>query len=67
MTTPDSISFECECPKGHSPTLVFSKDKLLSSLEDGSLRFWCNLCGDSWSPSEEEKRRIKDWISRQNE
>jgi hypothetical protein len=64
MSEPDCVSFASHCPKGHQPTLVFSRQTLQGKLEDGSLQFWCNLCGDSWKPSEDEQRRIKIWLSR---
>lgn len=65
VDSPNSVSFVSQCPKGHAPTLGFNREDLLGSLENGSVRFWCNLCGDSWPPSDEEKRRLKDWLSRQ--
>jgi hypothetical protein len=63
MSSTHDVSFVSWCPKGHSPTLIFIRENLLSALEDDSLRFWCNLCGDYWQPNEEEKRRIKDRFS----
>jgi len=45
--------------------LQFEKSKLLDSLADGSLRFYCGLCGDTWVPGEQEKRNIQEWLKTQ--
>jgi hypothetical protein len=44
--------------------MQFDKGALQKSLANGSLQFFCSYCRESWSPGEEEKKNIEDYLGK---
>lgn len=57
---PARAHFLVDCPNGHKASHEFEPSDLRKQLEDGSLRFYCIQCDQSWSPSAIELALFKE-------
>jgi hypothetical protein len=62
MRESKKITFFWRCPKGHEPAFTYESEHLRSELDNGTLRYFCGMCGEFYWPSEEEKRNLKKRI-----
>jgi DNA-directed RNA polymerase subunit RPC12/RpoP len=57
------ISFDSTCPRGHVMTTPFPRGSLRTMLHDGTLRFWCNYCGESRAASQDEMEKVRKHLT----
>lgn len=50
-------SFAARCPRGHRP----AQSRTLGELQDPEVRFYCALCGRSWTPEREDHARALEF------
>lgn len=53
------INFMFPCPKGHGPTFNYDADALRQELDHGTLKLFCGMCGESYTPSEQMKNNLR--------
>jgi hypothetical protein len=59
MSEPEIVAFDSPCPNGHQPTRQYAKKDLQRELADGTFRFFCVACGETWQPNAEERRNLE--------
>lgn len=55
-------NWRATCPKGHSWWPNFGTVELLEMISTGSVKVWCNSCGDEWQLSDVEVKNLKNWL-----
>ena len=59
MGEPEMVTFIWRCPKGHGPTFSYEPKELRGELDNGTLKYFCGMCGEFYMPNEEEKRNLR--------
>ena len=58
MSELKTVEFMFRCPKGHGSTFTYYPAKLRVQLDDGTFEHYCPMCGESYAPTDEEKRNL---------
>ena len=59
MDEPEKVTFIWRCPKGHGSTFSYELSTLRRELDNGTLKYFCGMCGEFHIPNEEEKRNLR--------
>jgi len=48
------VHLDLSCPNGHNLSVAFSKESFEEALHSGELKFHCNTCDTTWTPTADE-------------
>ena len=57
-----TLTFVTKCPNGHFPRQIFDGAALRRLQASGRLRYYCGVCGESWSLGVEERAALRSLL-----
>jgi hypothetical protein len=58
------LVFHVRCSKGHNTQQIFTRERLDVELAAGVVSFWCVRCDERWTPTVEERVRLRGLAKR---
>jgi hypothetical protein len=58
------LVFHVRCSKDHDTQQIFTREQLQAKLAAGAMSFWCVRCDERWTPTVDERVRLRGLAKR---